>query len=83
MAEFFARVRKYQKEKKLGRIDLVDTLSALVAFNDSDAGVSERMMEFARTLGIRRNSGVKRIGTFNKHREALQEIAREVWDVPA
>lgn len=83
IAEFFARVKAWQKEQKLGRIDLVDTLSAMVACNDSDAPIAERMMEFSRTLGIRRNSGVKRIGTFNKHREALQEIAREVWNVPA
>lgn len=79
IAEFFKRVRTWQKEQKLGRIDLVDTMSAMVACNDSDEDTSERMMEFARVLGIRRNSGVKRIGTFNKHREALQEIARGVW----
>lgn len=83
IAEFFKRVRAWQKEQKLGRIDLVDTLSALAVFNDSDADASERMMEFGRTLGIRRNSAVKRIGTFNKHREAIQEIAREVWGLPA
>ena len=80
--EFLRRVRAWQKDAKLGRIDLAETLSAMISFNDSGADVSERAMEFARTLGIRRNSGVKRIGTFNKHKETLQRIAREVWDIP-